>query len=143
LIDPAVREALERGTRYQRRAFAISCAELMIERLAAAGLGDGLQLRLLQKQTLEAMGTPRAAEVDDLLRWHETRAHEALLRLRLQASAAPPYVPLSSWRHALTGLRALLESDAYAAAARIAFQAVCATRDVEAVVRLSQELCGE
>ena len=140
LIDPAVREALERGTPIQRRAFAISCAELVVDRLDDA---DAL-LRSLQQQTVAAMGTARAPAIDELLRGHEERAHEAILRLRTGSAAAPsPTLErASSFRHAVTALRAMLVPDSYVAAARVAFQAVCATRDVDAVLRLSQELCG-
>ena len=149
MISPKIRDALQRGSTYQRRAFALACADFAIKQLASFGplfvKGlDHAELRLLQLRAVSAIGTSEAHALDHQLRGEEERLYEEMIALREGDASAPypEFIRLSSVRHAVCALRAIMFPNAMSAASRTAFEAICATRCEDRIIELATEICA-
>jgi hypothetical protein len=146
LISHEIRESIERGSAHQRRAFGVACADFAIARLpplvATIENFDETALRVLHREALAAMGSGSTHQIDELLRRREDQFYEALCALRAGDASAPysAFVRVSSWRHVLRTIRALLSPNGTSVAARAAFETICATREEDGVIRLAREL---
>lgn len=145
LLPPAVADAIRRTLSPRRRAFAIACARVAVDHCAYAVLGldaaAKATLAELRESTLAAIDGAETGGVDARLAGHEDRLWQQLCALRRDDAEVRygDFVRLATQRHTIRALRATLLGDGISAAARAAFETVCATRDEERIVSMARD----
>ncbi|MCU1277707.1 MAG: hypothetical protein JWM53_1253 [bacterium] len=146
LIPKPIADAILRSSSGQRHAFAVSCADLAVERCAhcALGIDDGAEhtLPALRDHVRAAAGAREAESIDRMLARREDALYAQLCAMRAENGDAPygEFVRISTQRHAVRALRAALSHEAVAAAASAAFETISATRSEADVEQLASRL---